>query len=185
MSLPNLGDYMSLATTPGTGFTLDDMPAGVLSIGMALAGATDHSYTSMYSEVDMAGVSSMLTQLPWYSSRLKAQIDSIVGAPATSAAASSAAPATSAAATSSVEAASSSFVEASSSASSSAAASSSSSAKATTVSTKAAASSSAVAAISQIDDGQIQATVSQQTENGAAKAVVGMGAFAAAAALLL
>ncbi|KAG0653230.1 hypothetical protein C6P44_002230 [Monosporozyma unispora] len=43
------------------------------------------------------------------------------------------------------------------------------------------------AAISQITDGQIQATatVSQQTENGAAKAVAGLGAGALAAAALL
>ncbi|KAG0654546.1 hypothetical protein C6P44_000915 [Monosporozyma unispora] len=43
-------------------------------------------------------------------------------------------------------------------------------------------------AISQIADGQIQATtatVAQQTENGAAKAVVGLGAGAIAAAALL
>lgn len=54
--------------------------------------------------------------------------------------------------------------------------------------TKASATASAAAqAISQIDDGQIQATatVSQQTENGAAKAVAGLGAGALAAAALL
>lgn len=57
-------------------------------------------------------------------------------------------------------------------------------------STSASAASSGVASvISQITDGQIQApkTVSQQTENGAVKAAVGMGAgaLAAAAAMLL
>ncbi|CCH57911.1 hypothetical protein TBLA_0A01110 [Henningerozyma blattae CBS 6284] len=44
---------------------------------------------------------------------------------------------------------------------------------------------STVAAISQITDGQIQATVEQQTENGAAKMVAGLGAGVAAAAALL
>ncbi|CCC71734.1 hypothetical protein NCAS_0I00660 [Naumovozyma castellii] len=217
----NLADYMSLATTPGTGFSLEDMPSGVLSIGMALATATDDSYTSMYSEVDFAGISSMLTELPWYTSRLKSQIDSILGydmeslaadttaagASTTTAAAAStsAAPtttSTAAAATSSVATASSttstavastaaaSSVEASSSAAAASSVEASSSAaassKASVVSTKAAvAASSTIAAVSQITDGQIQATVAQQTENGAAKAVVGMGALAAAAALLL
>ena len=205
----NLADYMSLATTPGTGFSLEDMPSGVLSIGMALATATDDSYTSMYSEVDFAGISSMLTELPWYTSRLKSQIDSILGydmeslaadttaagASTTTAAAAStsAAPtttSTAAAATSSVATASSttSTAVASTAAASSVEASSSAAAssKASVVSTKAAvAASSTIAAVSQITDGQIQATVAQQTENGAAKAVVGMGALAAAAALLL
>ncbi|CCD26388.1 uncharacterized protein NDAI_0H02140 [Naumovozyma dairenensis CBS 421] len=53
--------------------------------------------------------------------------------------------------------------------------------------TSAAASKGNVAAISQITDGQIQATISQHTENGAAKSVVGLGAgiVAAAAAMLL
>ncbi|EDO15079.1 hypothetical protein Kpol_431p6 [Vanderwaltozyma polyspora DSM 70294] len=49
---------------------------------------------------------------------------------------------------------------------------------------------STVAAVSQITDGQIQATtsthaVTEQTTNGAAKAVVGAGALAAFAAYLL
>ncbi|CAI4901268.1 AHL_G0049590.mRNA.1.CDS.1 [Saccharomyces cerevisiae] len=98
-----------------------NLPSGVLDIGLALASATDDSYTTLYSEVDFAAVSKMLTM-------------------------------------------------ASSSAVSSAVASS----------TKA-------SAISQISDGQVQATstVSEQTENGAAKAVIGMGAGVMAAAAML
>ncbi|CAI4046089.1 hypothetical protein SUVZ_11G1210 [Saccharomyces uvarum] len=61
--------------------------------------------------------------------------------------------------------------------------------KVSTTASASSASSGVASVISQITDGQIQApqTVSQQTENGAVKATVGMGAgaLAAAAALLL
>ncbi|CAI4916929.1 BAD_HP_G0000260.mRNA.1.CDS.1 [Saccharomyces cerevisiae] len=117
----NLQEYISLAEDSSSGFSLSSLPSGVLDIGLALASATDDSYTTLYSEVDFAAVSKMLTM-------------------------------------------------ASSSAVSSAVASS----------TKA-------SAISQISDGQVQATstVSEQTENGAAKAVIGMGAGVMAAAAML
>ncbi|CCC67333.1 hypothetical protein NCAS_0A07750 [Naumovozyma castellii] len=55
----------------------------------------------------------------------------------------------------------------------------------TSTTSVAVAKSATVAAISQITDGQVQATVSQQTENGAAKNLAGLSAFAAAAAMLL
>ncbi|QHS76129.1 putative GPI-anchored mannoprotein SPAR_O01570 [Saccharomyces paradoxus] len=210
----NLQEYISLAEDSSSGFSLSSLPSGVLDIGLALASATDDSYTTLYSEVDFAAVSKMLTMVPWYSSRLLPELESLLGTSSTaassteaktsSAAASSAA--TSSAATSSSDAtssavassseATSSAVASSSEATSSAVASSSeavSSTKATSskassaVVSSAAASSTKASAISQISDGQIQATstVSEQTENGAAKAVIGMGAGVMAAAAML
>ncbi|CCD22546.1 SRP1/TIP1 family protein NDAI_0A03890 [Naumovozyma dairenensis CBS 421] len=72
----HLEDYMNLATNPDSGITLQNMPAGMLDVGMALASATDDSYTTLYSEVDFAGVQSMITELPWYSSRLRPALES-------------------------------------------------------------------------------------------------------------
>ena len=143
----NLSDYMNLVTSGK--ISLADLPAGVLDIGMALASATDDSYTTLYSEVDFDGIAPFLTALPWYSSRLEAELATITGVASSSAAATTSAKASTTAATS----------------------------------TKGSA-----AAISQITDGQIQATqatVSAQTANGAAKAVAGLGAGALAAAALL
>ncbi|CCD27150.1 SRP1/TIP1 family protein NDAI_0J02580 [Naumovozyma dairenensis CBS 421] len=74
----HLTDYMVLALTPGSSFSLTDMPAGILDIGLALATATDKSYTTLYSEVDFAGVQSMITKLPWYSTRLEPEIISAI-----------------------------------------------------------------------------------------------------------
>ncbi|GHM91558.1 GPI-anchored mannoprotein [Saccharomyces cerevisiae] len=169
----HLQEYMSLAQDPSSGFSLSSMPAGVLDIGMALASATDDSYTTLYSKVDFAGVSKMLTMVPWYSSRLEPALKSLDGDATSTAAPSSSAAPTSSAAPSSSEAKSSSAAPSSSEAKSSSAAPSSTGAK--------------TSAISQITDGQIQATkaVSEQTENGAAKAFVGMGAGVVAAAAML
>jgi len=142
----NLNSYMGLVTA-GT-ISLADLPAGVLDIGMALASATDDSYTTLYSEVDFDAITPFLTALPWYSSRLEAELATITGAASSSKA-------------------------------------SSTSAKAST--TAATTTKGSAAAISQITDGQIQATasVTAQTANGAAKAVAGLGAGALAAAALL
>ncbi|CAI4977226.1 CGH_1_HP_G0056590.mRNA.1.CDS.1 [Saccharomyces cerevisiae] len=205
----HLQDYMSLAQDPSSGFSLSSMPAGVLDIGMALASATDDSYTTLYSKVDFAGVSKMLTMVPWYSSRLEPALKSLDGDATSTAAPSSSAAPTSSAAPSSSEAKSSSAAPSSSEAKSSSAAPSSSEAKSSSAapSSSEAKSSSAApssteakttsaapsstgaktSAISQITDGQIQATkaVSEQTENGAAKAFVGMGAGVVAAAAML
>ena len=157
----HLQEYISLASDSSSGFSLSSMPAGVLDIGMALASATDDSYTTLYSEVDFAGVSKMLTMVPWYSSRLEPALKSLNG------------DASSSAAPSSSEAKSSSAAPSSTEAKTTSAAPSSTGAK--------------TSAISQITDGQIQATkaVSEQTENGAAKAFVGMGAGVVAAAAML
>ncbi|AJT76343.1 CIC_collapsed_G0050750.mRNA.1.CDS.1 [Saccharomyces cerevisiae] len=214
----NLQEYISLAEDSSSGFSLSSLPSGVLDIGLALASATDDSYTTLYSEVDFAAVSKMLTMVPWYSSRLLPELESLLGtsttaassteasSAATSSAVASSSETTSSAVASSSEATSSAVAsssEASSSAATSSAVASSSEATSSAVasSTKAASStkvsssavSSAVAsstkasAISQISDGQVQATstVSEQTENGAAKAVIGMGAGVMAAAAML
>ena len=169
----HLQEYISLASDSSSGFSLSSMPAGVLDIGMALASATDDSYTTLYSEVDFAGVSKMLTMVPWYSSRLEPALKSLDGDATSSAAPSSSAAPTSSAAPSSSEAKSSSAAPSSTEAKTTSAAPSSTGAK--------------TSAISQITDGQIQATkaVSEQTENGAAKAFVGMGAGVVAAAAML
>ncbi|KAL3231344.1 hypothetical protein RNJ44_00379 [Nakaseomyces bracarensis] len=193
----NLSQYMSLISDPSSGITMANLPAGVLNLGMALASATDDSYTTLYKDVDFDGIVPFLTKLPWYSERLADKLAKDLASSAAPAS-SSEAPATTSsteaatssteAATSSTEAATSSSAAASSSKAeaSSSAAPSSSKAESTTVSTKAtsaAASTSASAtkaAISQINDGQIQA----QSTNGAAK-VAGMGAGVIAAAALL
>ena len=190
----NLSDYISLATD-GT-ISLSDLPAGVLNLGMAIASATDDSYTTLYDAVDMAAVETWLSVLPWYSNRLSSEIAAAlytVTAEASSAAASSA-EATSTEAATSAEA--TSTEDASSAAASSAAASSteaasseaasteaSSSAAATTSSSSAAASTTVSAATS--SSASSTAAVSQQTTNGAAKAVSGLGAGVLAAAALL
>ena len=44
----HLQEYISLASDPSSGFSLNSMPAGVLDIGMALASATDDSSTTLY-----------------------------------------------------------------------------------------------------------------------------------------
>ncbi|KAG0671642.1 hypothetical protein C6P45_000133 [Maudiozyma exigua] len=168
----NISEYMELATD-GT-ISLSDLPAGVLSLGLAVASATDDSYTTLYDDVDMDAVETWLTVLPWYSTRLSSEIAAALytlTADASSAAASSSvveATTSSAVATSSVA----TSAAASSVASSSAATSSVASTTATSVAVSSSASSSA--------------TVSQQTGNGAGK-ITGAGAagILAAAALLL
>ncbi|PTN39426.1 GPI-anchored mannoprotein [Saccharomyces cerevisiae] len=181
----HLQEYISLASDSSSGFSLSSMPAGVLDIGMALASATDDSYTTLYSEVDFAGVSKMLTMVPWYSSRLEPALKSLNGDASSSAAPSSSEAKSSSAAPSSSEAKSSSAAPSSSEAKSSSAAPSSTEAK--TTSAAPSSTGAKTSAISQITDGQIQATkaVSEQTENGAAKAFVGMGAGVVAAAAML
>ncbi|AJT99798.1 Tir2p [Saccharomyces cerevisiae YJM1385] len=203
----NLQEYISLAEDSSSGFSLSSLPSGVLDIGLALASATDDSYTTLYSEVDFAAVSKMLTMVPWYSSRLLPELESLLGtsttaassteasSAATSSAVASSSETTSSAVASSSEATSSAVAsssEASSSAATSSAVASSSEAASSTKASSSAvssavASSTKASAISQISDGQVQATstVSEQTENGAAKAVIGMGAGVMAAAAML
>ena len=211
----HLSEYISLVSNPSSGITMSNLPAGLIDIGEKVAvDPSDTSYTSEYTEVDMAGVSAFVTKLPWYSSRIAPKLDA-AGVPiggettTTTSSSSSAAEKTttssSAAATSSAaaekttssssaaETTSSAAAEKTTSSSSAAEATSSAAAEKTTSSSAAAATTSSAdvkattQAVSQIGDGQIQATVavSQQTENGAAKAVAGLGAGAIAAAALL
>ncbi|EJS41734.1 tir2p [Saccharomyces arboricola H-6] len=217
----NLAEYISLAEDSSSGFSLSSLPSGILEIGMALASATDDSYTTLYSEVDFAGVSSLLTMVPWYS-RLKSELEALEGTTtsaaasssivssteattsavvssteATTSAVASSTEATSSAVASSTEATTSSAVAssteattsavASSAAASSAAASSAAASSAKTSASAKTSVSASVSAVSQITDGQVQATstVAEQTENGAAKVAVGMGAGVMAAAAML
>ncbi|ODV74740.1 SRP1/TIP1 family protein CYBJADRAFT_161237 [Cyberlindnera jadinii NRRL Y-1542] len=46
-------------------------PAELLSLAQQVQTYTDDSYTTLYSEVDMGEVTSYVTGLPWYSSRLE------------------------------------------------------------------------------------------------------------------
>ncbi|KAG0653464.1 hypothetical protein C6P44_001690 [Monosporozyma unispora] len=168
-------------------------PAILNTVVLKAAGSKDDSWTSELTGIAPSMVERMITGVPWYSTRILpaltarfaqegVAVQGFDGAAATSAKATSA-KATSAKATSAASS------KAASSAASSKAASSAASSKATTsASAKAASSSAAKAqAISQITDGQIQATksIEQQTQNGAAKAVAGLGAGALAAAALL
>lgn len=172
-------------------------PAILNTVVLEAAGSSGDSWTSLLTGIDPSTVQMMLTGVPWYSSRIYPALTSrfaeagvvVEGIDASSAAAStsttSSAAATSssssskAASSSSSAAASSSSKAASSSAAVTSSAASSSAAKATS-------SASMAQAISQISDGQIQAThtVEQQT-NGGAKVVAGLGAGALAAAALL
>lgn len=184
----NLSDYISLATD-GT-ISLSDLPSGVLNLGLAIASATDDSYTTLYDAVDMAAVETWLSVLPWYSTRLSSEIAAAlytVTAEASSAAASSAEATSTEAASSaeatSTEAASSAAASSTEAASSEAASTEASSSAATTSSSSAAASTTVSAATS--SSASSTAAVSQQTANGAAKAVSGLGAGVLAAAALL
>ena len=197
----NLNQYIGLVSDPSSGITFNNLPAGLMDIGEKVAlNPSDTSYTSDYNEVNMAGVSAFVTKLPWYSSRLAPKLDAAgvpIGGETTTTSTSSTAKTTSTSSSSS-EAKTTSTSAATSSSSSEAETTSTSEAK--TTSTSAASSSSSseakttattaratTQAISQIGDGQIQATavVSQQTANGAAKAVAGLGAGAFVAAALL
>ncbi|CAL9729142.1 cold shock-induced protein Tir2p [Monosporozyma unispora] len=194
----NINQYINLVSDASSGITFDNLPSGLMDIGEEVAtNPNDTSYTSKYDEVDLAGVSAFITKLSWYSDRLAPQLDA-AGVPiggeakATTKAAetttqakatSKAAETTSAKAETTSKAASKAAETTSKAASKAAETTSKAASKATTV-----AQATKAQAISQIADGQIQATtatVAQQTENGAAKAVVGLGAGAIAAAALL
>lgn len=194
----HLSEYISLVSNPSSGITMSNLPAGLIDIGEKVAvDPSDTSYTSEYTEVDMAGVSAFVTKLPWYSSRIAPKLDAAgvpIGGETTTTTSSSSSAAEKTTTSSSAAATSSAAAEKTTSSSSTAETTSSAAAEKTTSSSSAAAATTSSAnvkattqAVSQIGDGQIQATVavSQQTENGAAKAVAGLGAGAIAAAALL
>ncbi|CCE65437.1 hypothetical protein TPHA_0L00800 [Tetrapisispora phaffii CBS 4417] len=104
------------------------IPDELFDIYFVMATATDDSYTTLLAQLDMNEISSMMTALPWYSSRLQPLLtafDAVVTTPAaaTSAAATSAA-VTSAAATSAVATSAAANVAVTSAAATSAAATS-------------------------------------------------------------
>ena len=55
--------------------SMSDLPAGVVDVAMDAIDNKD--YSSLLTEVDFDGVNSMVTALPWYSTRLLPQINSI------------------------------------------------------------------------------------------------------------
>lgn len=69
----HLFQYMLLVYSGSLSFS--DLPAGVLDVAMDAIDNKD--YSSLLTEVDFAGVNSMVTALPWYSSRLLPEINSI------------------------------------------------------------------------------------------------------------
>ncbi|CCF59312.1 hypothetical protein KAFR_0G02805 [Kazachstania africana CBS 2517] len=170
----NLSSYIALYTSGEISFS--DLPSGVLELAMAMMSATDSSYTTLFADVDYAGVESMITILSWYSSRLLPEIESIYSSELAASAAEASSTATSPAETSS--AAASSAAETSSVAASSAAETSS-------VAASSAAETSSVAASSAAASTTSTAAIQVATANGAAKAAFGMGAGALAAAALL
>ena len=178
-------------------------PAILNTVVLEAAGSSGDSWTSLLTGIDPSTVQMMLTGVPWYSSRIYPALTSrfaeagvvVEGIDASSVAASTSTTSSAAATSSSSSKAASSSSSAASSSSSAAASSSSKAASSSAAVTSSAASSSAAKAtssasmaqaISQISDGQIQAThtVEQQT-NGGAKVVAGLGAGALAAAALL
>ena len=163
-------------------------PAILNTVVLKAAGSKDDSWTSELTGIAPSMVERMITGVPWYSTRILPALTARFAQEGVAVQGFDGAAATSAKATS-AKATSAASSKAASSAASSKAASSAASSKATTsASAKAASSSAAKAqAISQITDGQIQATksIEQQTQNGAAKAVAGLGAGALAAAALL
>lgn len=178
-------------------------PAILNTVVLEAAGSSGDSWTSLLTGIDPSTVQMMLTGVPWYSSRIYPALTSrfaeagvvVEGIDASSVAASTSTTSSAAATSSSSSKAASSSSAAASSSSSAAASSSSKAASSSAAVTSSAASSSAAKAtssasmaqaISQISDGQIQAThtVEQQT-NGGAKVVAGLGAGALAAAALL
>ncbi|AJR39382.1 unnamed protein product [Saccharomyces cerevisiae] len=150
----NLEQYMSLAMN-NPDFTL---PSGVLDVYQHMTTATDDSYTSYFTEMDFAQITTAMVQVPWYSSRLEPEIiaalqsagisvtslgQSVSESGSESATASSAA---SSSASESSSAASSSASESSSAASSSASESSSAASSSASESSSAASSSASEAA---------------------------------------
>ena len=75
------------------------IPDGIIDVYMAVHTATDESYTTMFTGVDVDGLLAMATSVPWYSSYLSSDISvaiaSVEAAAETSSAAATSAPATS------------------------------------------------------------------------------------------
>ncbi|AJR45857.1 Tir3p [Saccharomyces cerevisiae YJM1307] len=196
----NLEQYMSLAMN-NPDFTL---PSGVLDVYQHMTTATDDSYTSYFTEMDFAQITTAMVQVPWYSSRLEPEIIAALqsagisvtslgqsvsesgseSATASSAASSSASESSSAASSSASEsssAASSSASESSSAASSSAseAAKSSSSAKASGSSAASSAASSASSKASSAASSSAKASSSAEKSTNSSSSATSKNAGAA------
>lgn len=167
-------------------------PAVLNTVVLQAAGSSDDSWTTALTGIAPSMVERMLTGVPWYSSRIYPALTArfaeagvvVEGIDATAATSTAASTSTSTSSTSSTATTSSS--SSSSKASSSSSSKASSSAASSSSATKATSSASNAQAISQISDGQVQATHSiEQQTNGGAKVVAGLGAGALAAAALL
>ncbi|CAL9731042.1 cold shock-induced protein Tir2p [Monosporozyma unispora] len=72
-----IDQYISLVSDSSSGITMDNLPSGLIDIGEEVAtNPDDTSYTTLYSEVDMAAVSSFVTKVSWYSSRIEPALKS-------------------------------------------------------------------------------------------------------------
>lgn len=187
----NQAAYIGLELNPPAGFT---MPAELLQLYQKVLTYTDESYTTLLADLDYNMITSTITNFEWYSDRLLPALEAVRksygaedDAKTTSTKAEEKTTSTKAAATSTkAKETSTKAAETSTKAEET---TTSTKAKETTTKAKETATSAKATtqAISQIGDGQIQqtATISQQTANGAAKAVAGLGAGAIAAAALL
>ncbi|SMN21370.1 similar to Saccharomyces cerevisiae YER011W TIR1 Cell wall mannoprotein of the Srp1p/Tip1p family of serine-alanine-rich proteins [Maudiozyma saulgeensis] len=161
----HMSDYLGLVSSGAV--SISDLPAGVMNLALAVQTATDDSYTSLYKDVDVEKLGPFLTALPWYSSRLAAELETATEGDA--------------AATSSAAAATSSAAAVTSS--SAAAVTSSSAAAVTSASSEV--STSSPATISSVNTASSTAAVTEQTVNNAAKAAGSFGVVALGAAALL
>lgn len=205
----NQAQYIGLEVSPPAGFT---MPTELIQLYAKVMTYKDESYTTLLADLDYDALINTITYFSWYSDRLVPALESVrkeynTEAAATTtkaaetttkaAATSKAAAETSKAAETTTEAAETTTTKAAeTSKAAETTTTKAASSKAAETTTKAASSKAAetttkakatTQAVSQIDDGQIQQTASikTQTENGAAKAVAGMGAGAVAIAALL
>ncbi|CAI4039744.1 hypothetical protein SMKI_09G1540 [Saccharomyces mikatae IFO 1815] len=181
----NLQQYMSLAYNDPN-FSL---PTGVLDVYQHMTTATDDSYTSYFTEMDFAQISTAMFRVPWYSSRLEPEIISALKNAGITITSLGQTVAESDAASTSASESSASSSAASSAASSSAASSSAASSAASSASSSKASSSAASssAASSKASSSSAKATSSaEKSTNGSssttsknAGAALDMGFFSA------
>ncbi|CCK71161.1 Tir3p KNAG_0G01030 [Huiozyma naganishii CBS 8797] len=196
----NLMQYISLAEN-NPDFTLPD---GVLDVYTQLTTYTDESYTSLFTAIDFDQVTTVMHQVPWYSSRLipimssymaahsiTETADPAVNGAATTGADSATASATASAVSSAASSAASSVSSeesssrASSSSVASSAASSSSSAASSAASSVSSAASSAASSVSSAASSSSRASSSRAAAANVNAFSAGVGAVVAGAAALL
>ena len=71
--MSNLSSYMALISDPSSGITADNLPAGLMDVGAGMA--TDPNYKPDYSEVDIDAVSTFITKLSWFSTKLEPELE--------------------------------------------------------------------------------------------------------------